>query len=200
MGLLAALLIPAARRTRFTRMALLLCLVQFLTLAVVEGTKQYQYILHITPAFLMVLGGVLWIGWQRVWIPRLVLAAITVVLVLVQIGPTVFRFTENRYHHDFLPVLDYIRPYVEHGDLILSEAEFAIPLGFPDNLVADESYGFKRSPRPKLVVVDVTVYENNSNSVKKRQPQIYEYLTEDFRAEFEAVFQRGNYTVYRRRE
>ena len=200
MGILAALLVPTARRNPFIRMALLLCLVQFLTLGVLEGTKQYQYILHIIPAFLMVLGGVLWIGWQHVWTPRPVLAAITFILILVQIGPTVFRVSENRYHHDFLPVLDYVRPYVEQGDLILSEAEFAIPLGFPDNLVADESYGFKRSPRPKLVVVDLTVYENNRNSVKKRQPQMYGYLNEDFPAEFEAVFQRGIYTVYRRRE
>jgi hypothetical protein len=200
MGILAALLVPAARRSRFIRTALLLCLVQFLTLAVFEGTKQYHYILHIIPAFLTVLGGVLWLGWQHAWIPRVMLSAIAFILILAQISPTVFRFTENRYYHDFLPVLAYIRPYVEQGDLILGEAEFAIPLGFPDNLVADERYGFKRSLRPRLVVADVTVYEGNKNSVKKRGPQLYEYLNEAFPAEFEAVFQRGNYTVYRRRE
>jgi len=200
MGILAALLVPAARRSRFIRTALLLCLVQFLTLAVFEGTKQYHYILHIIPAFLTVLGAVLWLGWQHAWIPRVVLSAIAFILILAQISPTVFRFSENRYYHDFLPVVAYIRPYVEQGDLILSEAEFAIPLGFPDNLVADERYGFKRSLRPRLVVADLTVYEGNKNSVKKRRPQLYEYLNEDFPAEFEAVFQRGNYTVYRRRE
>ena len=74
LGILAALLIPAARRSRFVRTALLLCLVQFLTLAVFEGTKQYHYILHIIPAFLTVLGAVLWLGWQHAWLPRVVLA------------------------------------------------------------------------------------------------------------------------------
>ncbi len=199
-GILAALLVPAARRNRFVRMALLLSLVQFLTLAVFEGTKQYHYILHIIPAFLGVLGAVLWLGWQHAWIPRRILAAVVFMLMLAQIGPTVFRWSENRYYHDFLPVLDYIRPYVEQGDLILSEAEFAIPLGFPDNLVGDDSYGFKRPVRPKLVVADLTVYESNKNGAKKGKPQLYEYLNEDFPAEFEAVFRRGNYTVYRRRE
>jgi len=76
MGILAALVVPVARRSRFVRMALLLSLVQFLTLAVFEGTKQYHYILHIIPAFLGVLGAVLWLGWQHAWIPRVMLAAV----------------------------------------------------------------------------------------------------------------------------
>jgi predicted RNA methylase len=120
-------------------------------------------------------------------------------LLVFQIGPTLFRVREDRYRQDFLPVLDYIRPAVARGEVLISQAEFSIPLGFPDNVITDPSYGWRRKDRPDLVVVDEAVMDKNTTGARERRPDLYRYLSQDFPAEFKAVFTRGRYTVYGRR-
>jgi hypothetical protein len=95
----------------------------------------------------MILGTVVWLAWHRRWIPRPLVVATVASLLVLQIGPTLFRVREDRYRQDFLPVLDYIRPAVARGDILISQAEFSIPLGFRDNVVTDPSYGTRRSGR-----------------------------------------------------
>ena len=199
LGLAGVFLVPAARRNRFVRLATLLLIVQFLILAVAEGTKQFHYIVHVIPTMDMILGGVIWLGWEERWIPRPLCAAGLAGLLVLQIGPTLFRVLEDRYRKDFVPVVHYIEPYVARGELVIGQTEFAIPLGFPNNLIADSTYGWKRQPRPVLMVVDETVLKSNANGVRERRPDIYHYLTQEFPLEYGSVFSRGNYTVYRRR-
>jgi hypothetical protein len=199
LGLSGALLIPSARSYPFLRLTTLLFLLQFLILAIVEGTKQFHYIVHVIPTAAMILATVVWLAWQRRWIPRGLVVATVATLLLFQIGPTLFRVHEDRYRQHFLPVLDYIRPAVARGDILISQAEFSIPLGFPHNVIMDPSYGWKRRDRPALVVVDEAVREKNAEGARKGRPDLYQYLTQQFPAEYEPVFIRGPYTVYARR-
>lgn len=198
-GLASALLIPFARRYLFLRQVTVLFFVQFLILALVEGTKQFHYIVHVIPTLSAILGTVISLAWQKRWVPRPLLAAAVTSLLVLQIGPTLFRVQEDRYRQHFIPVLDYIRPYVERGEVLISQAEFSIPLGFPDNIVTDPTYGWKRQHRPLLVVADETVLERNAADARERRPDLYRYLVQEFRAEYMPIFTRGNYTVYRRR-
>jgi hypothetical protein len=199
LGLTGALLIPSARSCLFLRLATLLFLLQFLILAIMEGTKQFQYIVHVIPTLDMILGTVVWLAWHRRWIPRPLVVATVASLLVLQIGPTLFRVREDRYRQDFLPVLDYIRPAVARGDILISQAEFSIPLGFPDNVITDPGYGWRRRERPALVIVDEAVRQKNAAGAREERPDLYQYLTREFPAEYEPVFTRGPYTVYERR-
>lgn len=199
LGLTGALLIPAAWSCPFLRFAAVLFLAQFLILAIVEGTKQFHYIVHVIPTLDMILGTVVWLAWHRRRIPHPLVVGVVASLLVLQIGPTLFRVREDRYRQDFLPVLDYIRPAVARGEVLISQAEFSIPLNFPDNVITDPSYGWRRKGRPDLVIVDETVMEKNATGARETKPDLYRYLRQDFPAEFNAVFRRGPYTVYRRR-
>jgi hypothetical protein len=198
-GITGALLIPSARKYPFLRLATALFFVQFLILAIAEGTKQFQYIVHIIPTVDIIVGTLVWLAWQQGWIPRPLLAVGVTGLLVLQLGPTLFRVHEDRYRQHFVPVLDYIRPYVGRKELVISQAEFAIPLGFPDNVITDPGYGWGRLHRPLLVVVDQAVMEKNTAGARERAASLYRYLAREFPAEYEPVFTRGHYTVYRRR-
>jgi len=199
LGLAGALVIPSARRYPFLRLALALFSAQFLILAILEGTKQFQYIVHVIPTLTMVLGTVIWLVWSRRLIPRALPLALFAILLILQLGPTLFRVVENPYHNHFLPVLNYIRPDVERGTLLISQAEFSVPFGFPDNVITDPTYGWKRPERPLLVVVDEAVMARNTAGAKETRPGLYRYLNQEFRAEYEPAFTSGQYTVYKRR-
>ena len=199
-GLTGAVLIPSALRCIFLRLAMILFCVQFGILAIVEGTKQFHYIVHVIPTLAMILGAGVWLAWRERLFARCLLVAGVATLFVLQIGPTLFRVREDRYRQDFLPVVDYIRPSVERGEVLISQAEFAIPFGFPENLVTDPGYGWRRVDRPRLVVVDEAVMEKNAAGAREATPNLYRYLTREFPAEYRPVFTRGQYTVYERRD
>jgi 4-amino-4-deoxy-L-arabinose transferase-like glycosyltransferase len=198
-GLAAALLWRALRTRRIIRYALALFAVQFLLLALVEGTKQYQYILHVIPTLVTILAATLWYSWEGSFVPRAMTAAVVVGLVVLQIGPTMFRIRENRYRNEFLPTVEAIRPYVQQGADLVGMGEFGIPFGFPDNLVTDPAFAYGRAKRPDFVVVDTAVYTANMAGFRVTKPHVYRYLADSFQSEFEPIFQRGEYVLYRRR-
>ena len=199
LGLAAALLWPAVRTRRIVRYAVALFAVQFLLLALVEGSKQYHYILHVIPTLVTILAAVLWYSWRDSLVPRAMTAAVVVGLVVLQIGPTMFRIRENRYRSEFLPMVEAIRPYVQQGADLVGMGEFGIPLAFPDNLVTDPAFAYGRAKRPDFVVVDTAVYTSNMAGFRVTKPHIYRYLADSFQSEFEPIFQQGDYVLYRRR-
>jgi hypothetical protein len=49
------------------------------------------------------------------------------------------------------------------------------------------------------VIVNEAVRQKNAAGAREERPDLYQYLTREFPAEYEPVFTRGPYTVYERR-
>jgi hypothetical protein len=77
--------------------------------------------------------------------------------------------------------------------------EFGIPFGFPDNLVTDPAFAYGRAKRPDFVVVDTVVYAGNMAWFRVAKPNAYRYLADQFLSEFEPIYRKEDYVVYRRR-
>ena len=199
-ALIVAVTVPSVRRLPLVRGALSLCVIQVLLLAFLEGTKQFHYIVHTIPVLTTILACGLWISWKRRTLSRGALIAVTSLLVALQIGPVVFRIREDRYHREFVPTVAALKRYVERGDFVVAEAEFAIPFGFPDNIVSDAAYGYGMRHRPDLVVVDEATFNSNMEGYKSYKFAQHVYMKQVFPSEFEPIFQQGAYTVYKRRD
>lgn len=198
LGLAGALLIGDARKRRFVRAGLLLFAVQFLILTLAEGTKQYHYIVHVVPTLVAILVAVLWSLWETQPGQRRIWAVAAFMLLVIQIGPVLFRIGENRYFKDFLPTVEAARPFVQQGLRVMSGAEFAIPFGFPENIVTRWDLGYDRPALPDVVITSVEQFER-TKVFSRTDPGFHHYLTVIFPATFELVFRQGDFAIYKRR-
>ena len=82
-------------------------------LTFIEGTKQSHYIVHVVPTFVVILVSVFWALFTRMPAQRPILAMAALLLVIIQIGPALFRIRENPYRKDWLPTIQAARPFVD---------------------------------------------------------------------------------------
>ena len=195
LGLTGALVIPSVRKQRLVRGGLLLLTVQLLILTFIEGTKQSHYIVNVIPTFVVILVAVFWFLYNSQQTRRIAVVA-GMMLVLVQVGPVLFRIRENPYGKDFLPAVEVARPFVEQNLLVISGPEFGTPFNFPENVISWPDYGYGSKRIPDVVVTSLAQYERNM-AIARRDPRFYHYMTVTFFQRFRPIFQRGDFAVYR---
>jgi hypothetical protein len=195
-GVLGALLIPSVRKQRFVRSCLILLAVQMFILTFIEGTKQSHYISHVIPTFVALLVATLWTLSQRSSMRRPVLVA-ALVLVIVQVGPVLFRIHENPYRNDWLPAIEIARPYVERNLYVIGGPEFAVPFNFPENVVSRPDYGYAAARSPDLVLTSIGQFQRNT-ALTRSDPKFHHYMTITFFERYRLIYQRNDVAVYKR--
>jgi hypothetical protein len=196
-GIVAAVAIPAVRKQRFIRFALILLFAQMLILTFIEGTKQYHYIVDVIPTLVALLVAVLWTLFTKYPARRHILAAVALVFVVIQIGPVVYRIRENPYRNDWLPTIEAARPFVQQNLSIVGGPEFAVPFNFPRNMISRFDYGFASRQTPDVVITSIAQFERNT-VLAQSTPAFYRYMTVVFPRTFQPVFKHGDFAIYRR--
>lgn len=93
-----------------------------------EAGHFFPYTVHLLPWFCILLAGAL-IQAVNAGRRRLAIAAAAVVL-SINLAATVAYFHDDRYHKNYLPVLERVTAEMGTGDLLLGHSYFGIPLGF----------------------------------------------------------------------
>ena len=127
---------------------------------------------------------------------RLAFAGVAALLIVVQLGPVVFRIHQNAYKNDWLPAIAVARPFVEQKLLVMAGPEFAMPFNFPENVVNRPDYGYRSGGSPALVLTSVGQLERNT-ALTTKDPQFHHYMTVTFFQLYRPIYQRGDVAVYR---
>ena len=196
-GLIGAAFVPGARKQPLIRGAVLVLAVQLFILTFIEGTKQSHYIVHVIPTLVVILVTSMWILFQSGPGRRSLLVAGAVILVLLQIGSIVFRARENPYRKDWLPAIEFARPFVAQKLLVVGGPEFGMPFDFPENVVSWTDYGFMHKRVPDVVITTLSQYQRNT-AVVRNNPAFYRYMTVTFFQRFQLIYRSGDIAVYRR--
>src|SRR5881628_1735616 len=196
-GLLGALLIPGIRKQRFVRGCLLLLAAQLFILTFIEGTKQSHYIVHVIPTIVTILVAVFWGVYTTQPSQRRIVVVAALMLVLIQVGPVLFRIRQNAYGRDFLPAVEVARPFVEQNRLVFAGPEFATPFNFPENVVSKPDYGYASKRIPDLIITSLAQQERNT-ALARSDPVFFHYMTVTFHQRFQLIFRSGDVAVYRR--
>ena len=189
-GLVCAFAVPSLRARPVVRnTAALFCLMAFV-LAMVDGTKQLPYLLHLIPVAVALLALVLWYS-RASWI---VVAA----LVVIQLGPVLYRVRIDTYARDYLPAVEIVRPYAESGRKIIAGEQFGFPFRFSANIQSDVNYGYRTGYQPDLIEIETSVFDGNLPALAAHDPAEGAYLRKLLTEDFRQIWEGGPYRIYAR--
>ena len=153
-GPLVALAIPSIRKQRNYQLLALLTVLSFLTMAVIEGSRQRVYMVHTIPFLIVWLAiSIHWLWSQGKWLRQLATLSV-VVFALLHVAALAYRVRLDAYHKQYLPVVEYVRPTVRNGSLLIGPAPFLFELGFDAPLKFDPDLGAITGKQPALIVLD----------------------------------------------
>lgn len=196
LGLAGALFIPTIRRRPFIKACLLLLAAQLFVLTFIEGTKQSHYIVHVVPTLVAIMVAVLWTLYEKFPSRRLIFASVGLLLVVVQIGPVLFRIRQDAYRNDWLPTIAIARPFVERNALIFAGPEFAMPFNFPENVVSRPDYGYAGTQVAELLLTSVAQLQRNT-ALARTDPSFYHYMTVTLFQRYQLISRHGDVAIYR---
>ena len=193
-GALFAIFTPSIRRAREYRVLGIITVLSFITMAVIEGTRQRVYMVHTIPFLVVwVAVSIYWL-WSRGKFGRPLAIAFATIFVLLHVAAIGYRVKLNPYAKQYMPVVEYIRPTTRAGGFIIGPAPLRFGLGFDTNLVFDPNLGAVSGKVPDLIVLD-----DQSRLTMESQWASDPALGAKARAVLERyhpVFSRGDYEIY----
>ena len=169
----------------------------FLTLALFDGQKQYIYFIHMVPLF----SGLLAVCAAGCWRQRLLPPALIVLALAgyaaLQLGGTAYRIKENTRARLYQPAVNYLLQNASPNDLIFATGEFAWGLDFSPRLLDDLRLGFISGRRAKYIVVE-SRWKELWEVYRRKEPVLYTHIDKTIH-DYESVYDRGGYTIYRQR-
>jgi hypothetical protein len=196
-GVLGVVLNRELRSRRGIRSLLLVSAVSLLVMIALDREAQHQYLIHfvVWMISLTAVAGVWW--WDHRSLPRWVLAAALVAVVLIQLATTGRRVSQRAYSTMYLVTTGYLKGRVRPNSTIMGSAELWFEL--PDaSLVDDPRLGYRSGRRPDFIVIDRNRYAEWIPQYEQHEPQTYRYIRTMMDHEFHPVLENTAYTVYAR--
>lgn len=191
-----ALFIPTLRATRGVRILFLSGLLVFVLMALLEGMKFQQYLVHSLPflaALAATAGGWLWMNRPNT---RLLLigALLAMTLPQLRIGHTIVL---NPLRSTLGYTADYLRANRHAGESVIGPAELGYELGFKDNLRDDVRLGYYTGLRPEFIVS--SGWYRQWFDAPGGDPAVHSFIERRLNQEYNLVLVRGDYRIYQRK-
>jgi hypothetical protein len=198
LGVVSNLAIRELRRRPGWRILLLLLIAGGFMLTFLDGHKRYYYVIYVVPmcaATLAMFGRWLWNrGSSGRWVSVLAVVA----FLAANIGLIAQSLRANSYRASFAPAIRYLEASAPQDALIVGSAELAFGLGFDRALVDDYSLGYWHPKQQPLIVVMGRRYDERLNDPAE-SPAIRAHIRHRLERDYEQVYARGEYTIYRLR-
>jgi hypothetical protein len=141
------------RREVEIRVLLLLCLVDFVTLALVNVGGKVNYFVHVLPLFTVLAVLVAWRSSRLSRGPRFAVFVSCAILLVLNEARLVHSIHQDAYRSSYLPVQLVLRKVIPSTATVFAQAEWAYALGF-ERILHDGTLGFLSGKRLDYAVVD----------------------------------------------
>jgi hypothetical protein len=197
LGAVGCLLTPSLRRHRGYRALLAVGLLEYLTMALLDGFKSTGYLTHTLPfagALLVIYVHFLFSRARHVRLS--VLAVVLILFAAVQLTALVRSFSVVPERWDYENALAFLhRSGSPPG--IIAAGEFAFALGFDSGMVDDWRLGYYSGRRPPFIAANV-IYSGWLEHSATIDPEIHAYMLRVLRDEYRIAFHNSSYTIYKR--
>lgn len=150
----SAIAVPSIRRRPEYRVLAGLTVISFVTMVLIEGTKQRVYMIHTIPFLVMGAAAFAYWLWLQGSARRALAIAFVSIFVLLHVAAIGYRVILNPYAKQYTPVVEYVRPMARTGALIMGPPQLRFELGFDTNLLYDSDLGSISGKVPALIVLD----------------------------------------------
>jgi hypothetical protein len=192
-AVIGSLSVRAIRQHRGRRALLVLMAIYFSVLTLLDGQKQYIYVVHIVPLYAVITA--VWIHWHWSKEPALrkvIVLGIGALLLLHSTG-VLYRVVQANNLRDYSSVVHYLSPHMRQETLVMGSAELGFGVGF-DHVLDDPKLGFVTHRKPDFIVVEPHYEAYFRNFV--RTPQIHEFVMNRLDTEYQLTYQGNWYRVY----
>jgi len=197
LGVAGCLLTPSLRNHRGYRALLGVGLLEYLTLAILDGFKSSGYLTHTLPlagALLAIYAHFLFSRARRARLRVLVAALILFAAVQFTALGRSFSVTPERW--DYENALAFLRRSGSPPGIIAA-GEFAFALGFDSGMVDDWRLGYFSGRRPPFIAANA-IYSGWLEHSAALDPAIHAYMLRLLRDEYRVAFRNSSYTIYQR--
>ena len=188
----------SVRQTAGCRVLLTLTTVYFLCMSVLEGHKNYYYLIHIIPFFAAVFGAWTYWFWTQRRFPRVLILACAGALVFLQLSWAGYNIRRDLYRNSYMPTVEFVKRNATPQGGIVGSLEFGFGLGFFGNFKDDATLGFYTHRQPEMVIVDERNYGSAFEGFKTTAPAVHDYITRLLAEKYSRVFEAPGYQVYQR--
>ncbi|HUK18452.1 MAG TPA: hypothetical protein VLW65_18645 [Bryobacteraceae bacterium] len=196
--IVAFLSIRELRKNKSYVPLLMLTAIHFLYQCFIDGFKLTFYLFLMVPLYAAITAIVLYYLWERGPALKAAVAAVVMVLVALQVGGIAQRIRIDTYGRMYLPAVHYLQENAKASDLILASCEMGFGYGFTPNLTDDIRLGFATGKKPVYIVVE-EAYQANFDYWKNKQPDLYEFIKNRLSREYDMVYDRESYRIYKRK-
>jgi hypothetical protein len=187
---------PIVRKQVEIRVLVLLCLVDFVTLALLNVRGKINYYVHVLPLLTVLAALIAWRSPLLPRAPRFVVIAGCAILVVLNGGRLVHSIRYDAYRTNYLPVQRALREVIPPKATAFAQAEWAYALGF-ERMLHDDILGFRSGKRPDYAVLDgkqqydITIYSQTIPGFRQYSEML---LTQ----EYALIHQDALVRIYRR--
>jgi len=199
LGIVAAACISEIRRNKGCRVLLIITALFFCYFTLLEGTKLYLYLVHITPLYAVITAFCARWCWVNHPKARPALAAAVCCLALANLCGTGYAILRDSYHRDYLPVVSYLNGHASEDSLIMGSSELHFGLKHKDTLLDDKYLGYRSGRVADLIVVDPR-YEWERGVERVKHPEIYQHIVQLLARDYQLVYEHAAYKVYAARK
>ena len=200
-GVFGSLLVREIRRTSNYKLLLGMTLIYFLGLTIIDSQKNYYYLVHIVPFFLIMCALFISWCWARRNLFGKILALALSAIALVEIGGLTYRIRRDNYQNSFQPAVTVLKQNATAQSSIAANPGVAFGLGFPENVLNDPLFGYNSKKKFDYIVVDPeTAYSiERSKDRDALGKQVYDYTMRLLSDEYSRIYDHHSYTIYSRR-
>jgi hypothetical protein len=195
---IAAALTPKIRKDKASCALLICAMFGFLALTVGEGSRLYNYLVHVIAFYSIVLAIYLRYLGNLGRPQRAIVALILCGVGSFTLASIVYRVRLNSYNKAYLPAARYLRQHVEGAQLVFAGGEFVFPLSFDRHLLDDPRLGYGNHRQADYIVVG-NAFESKFQRQRSEDPELYHYLErilQTYRLVFESRAGLDYYRVY----
>ena len=166
----AALLDRGFRRTRGTRLLLLMVALYFVALSVFNQKLTY-YLIHILPWFLALVGLYAKWLWERWHAARPVIATVLIALLALETSGVLLKsFSRSQIVAEEKAAIAFARAHAQPGDRIVGSAALIYDFDFDKRLKDDPHLGATSGKTPDIIMTE-PVYQDLYDSWKTVRPE-----------------------------
>jgi hypothetical protein len=189
---------PALRRRRGALWLLAAAGFVLLGLSSQYAWNSNDYVIHLIPwlAALTALAFDYFLRLPHPGIRRAARAALAA-FVLLQLGGVAARVRANDYRNEYLEAVRYLKDNTRPGESIMGSAELGFQLGFNRVVIDDDHLGYNTGRRASYIVIEHRY--RVSIDYMRQDPAHAAYLKRLLESEYEKVYDRHFFEIYRRR-
>jgi hypothetical protein len=192
-GIIAAVLTPAIRRSTGVPLLLLLSGLYYVELALLDGARFPHYMVQVISMWALLLAAVAGSVISDRLLPRPMFLAVLGGFVVLQLSGHIVKVRSNPYRNEYLPMIAFVEAHSAKGALVMGPTE--LQFGLHDRrLVDDARLGGLTGLMPGVIVLDA--FHPGPQIFEGREPDMLSYVTKMLTERFYLAATYGEFRIY----